>query len=379
MNTQDILHFLRYSLDTRHNVPTCVRNINWHGLLNFAKKQAIVGVYAYCILYDNEKLNECEWLGNRPSEDDVMEWMGEVTKIKRRNILLSRKTEETAERLRNASFDCCTLKGQGNGLYYPMPELRTSGDIDVWTWPHHSDDNSERKIVTDFVRKQFPNKDLDLCYKDIKYPIYDNIPVEIHFFPSTLNNPFRNRKLLKFFREQRDEQGKHEVTWKCDNESFSFSTPTDSFNRIFQLCHIMHHEFDEGIGLRQLIDYYYLLRRGFTEDEKQHDCKLLRSFGMYRFASAVMFIMRDVLGLEDKYLLTAPDRKAGRLLLRDIIRGGNFGKYNRSFSHDGRDINPKRYFYKTFHNLSLVRYYPSETLWEPLFRTWHFFWRKLYR
>jgi hypothetical protein len=97
---------------------------------------------------------------------------------------------------------------------------------------------------------------------------------------------------------------------------------------------------------------------------------------MFRFAAAVMYIMKNVLGLEDEYLLMPPDEKAGRLLLCDIIRGGNFGKYNKSFAHDGKDINPSRYFYKTFHNLSLAMYYPSETLWEPLFRTWHFFWRK---
>ena len=32
---------------------------------------------------------------------------------------------------------------------------------------------------------------------------------------------------------------------------------TASFNVIYQLCHLYHHFFDEGIGLRQIIDYYY--------------------------------------------------------------------------------------------------------------------------
>lgn len=379
MKHKDFLIFLRYSLNSKHGVPECVGKMHWHELLLFARQQAIAGVFAHCILYDNKKLLECNWQGNAPTEDDVMEWMGEVTKIKRRNILLSKKTEETAKRLRKVGFNCCTLKGQGNGLYYPIPELRTSGDIDVWIWPNNSNGKSERKIVTDFVLKQFPNKDLDLCYKDIKYPIYDNIPVEVHFFPSTLNNPFRNRKLLRFFKEHRDEQGKHEVTWKCGNESFSFPTPTDSFNRIFQLCHVMHHYFDEGIGLRQLIDYYYLLRRGFTESERQEDCEILRSLGMLRFGAAVMYIMKQVLGLDDKYLLMPSDEKTGKRLLLDILNGGNFGQYNEAFSHEGKRINPNRFLYKTLHNLSLANYYPSEALWEPLFRTWHFFWRKLHK
>lgn len=379
MKQKDYLSFLRYSLDTRQSVPECVGKIHWHDLLSFAQQQAIIGVFAKCILYDNNKLSESDWFGNAPKEDDVMEWMGEATKIKRRNILLSQKTENTAKRLKKAGFNCCTLKGQGNGLYYPMPELRTSGDIDVWTWPQNANGKSERKIVTEFVQSQCPDKKLELCYKDIKYPIYDNLPVEVHFFPSTLNNPFKNRKLLNFFRERREEQGKHEITWSCGNESFSFPTPTDDFNRIFQLCHIMHHYFDEGIGLRQLIDYYYLLQIGFTEEERQKDCEILRSFGMHRFGASVMYIMKEVLGLSDEFLLMPPEEKAGKRLLSDILNGGNFGQYNDAFSHDGKLINPNRFFYKTFHNLSLIKYYPSEALWEPLFRTWHFFWRKLHQ
>lgn len=377
MSVDNYLTFLRYSLNDGCEMPSCVDSINWQELLKFAKEQAIVGVYAQRILFDNSELGKCNWHGNKPSEDDVMEWMGEVAKLRKRNNLLFEKSADITKKFKDNGFDCCILKGQGNALHYPMPDLRTSGDIDIWVWQRSNTDMPSRKLVGDFVRKDFP--DAKMMYLHIDYPIYNNVPVEVHFYPSILNNPFRNNKLQKFFDSQKNIVAKHIVSHTIENATYSFPAPTDSFNRIFELCHIMHHEFDEGIGLRQLIDYYYLLRRGFTEVERQHDCMLLNSFGMYRFASAVMYIMKNILGLDEKYLLMQPDEKAGKLLLRDVIRGGNFGKYNKAFSHDGRDINPKRYFYKTFHNLSLVRYYPSETLWEPLFRTWHFFWRQKYK
>lgn len=374
MNVDLYLDFLRYSLNDNLPVPSSIGKINWQGLLKFAKEQAIVGVYSRRILFDNNDLNKCDWQGNKPGEDNVMEWMGEVAKLRKRNHLLFEKSADLAKKFHEKDFCCCILKGQGNALHYPMADLRTPGDIDIWVWQKCNKGVSTRQVVGDFVRKDFP--DAKMMYLHIDYPIYNNVPVEVHFYPSILNNPLRNKKLQKFFNSQKNVVLKHIVSHTIENATYSFPTPTDSFNRIFELCHIMHHEFDEGIGLRQLIDYYYLLRRGFTEEDRQHDCKLLKSFGMFRFASAVMYIMKTVLGLEDKYLLMLPDEKAGRLLLRDVISGGNFGKYNKSFSHDGKDINPKRYFYKTFHNLSLVRYYPSETLWEPLFRTWHFLWRK---
>ena len=35
--------------------------------------------------------------------------------------------------------------------------------------------------------------------------------------------------------------------------------PTTAFNVIYQLTHLYHHFFDEGIGMRQIIDYYYVV------------------------------------------------------------------------------------------------------------------------
>ena len=91
-----------------------------------------MGIYARRILFSNDKLNECNWLENRPSEDDVMDWMAESAKLGKRNLLLFEKSAGIARRFHDYGFNCCILKGQGNALHYPMPELRTSGNIDIW-------------------------------------------------------------------------------------------------------------------------------------------------------------------------------------------------------------------------------------------------------
>ncbi len=376
MEIQNYLDFLRYSLSDSSTIPESIVGIKWNKLLVFAKEQAIVGVYARRLLFENEKLNECDWMSNRPSENDVMEWMGEVTKIRRRNHLLFEKTAEISKKVKRDGFNCCILKGQGNALRYPIPDLRTSGDIDIWIWRQDLKDSDLRELVKKSIRNSFPNT--EMVYQHIEYPIYNDVPVEVHFHASYFNNPFKNKKLQIHFNNQKSIVSSNIVSWEKGTKTYAFPAPTDGFNRFFELCHIMHHEFDEGIGLRQLVDYYYLLRRGFTEEERRRDCKLFRSFKMYRFASAVMFIMKEVFGLDDKYLLVKPDNKSGLRLFNDIIRGGNFGKQNKSFKHNNKAINPQRFFFKTFHNLSLVRYFPSETLWEPLFRTWHFLWRHFY-
>lgn len=38
------LEFLRYAIDNKKAVPESVKDIDWHGLFEFSKKQAIIGV-----------------------------------------------------------------------------------------------------------------------------------------------------------------------------------------------------------------------------------------------------------------------------------------------------------------------------------------------
>lgn len=76
------------------------------------------------------------------------------------------------------------------------------------------------------------------------------------------------------------------------------------------------------------MNYYFVLRQGFTEEERNTTMHTLHSLGMKRFTSAVMWVLQAVFGLEDKYLLTPPNEKEGRFLLNEIMRSGNFGQYD---------------------------------------------------
>ena len=135
----------------------------------------------------------------------------------------------------------------------------------------------------------------------------------------------------------------------------------------------MRHFFDEGIGLRQFVDYYYLLRNAKDNmGMRIGDLEmLLRYLGMWKFAGAVMFVMREVFALEDGLLIVPVDERRGRTLLAEILKGGNFGKHSGLTDHSTGG----KYFAKIWRNLHFAREYPAEALCEPIFRTWHFFWR----
>lgn len=175
-----------------------------------------------------------------------MKWFGYKNIIQKRNHVINQRIKELTENFNSHGFNTCLLKGQGNALYYSDPSLRSSGDIDLWV-------EGDRDNIIKFIRSQGVNvHDIHLVHADAEF--FDDVHVEIHFQPSWMYNSFTERELVKFFKEQAKEQ------FQLFDENVGYSHPTIYFNIVFNLIHINRHIFDEGIGLRQLVDYYYILK-----------------------------------------------------------------------------------------------------------------------
>ena len=148
-------------------------------------------------------------------------------------------------------------------------------------------------------------------------------------------------------------------------------TPTLAFNRVYILVHIYRHLFHEGIGLRQLLDYYFVLHQGFTEEERTETMRTLRSLRMQRFTAAVMWVLQEVFAMDDRYLLTDPNEVEGRFLLSEIMLAGNFGHYDERIKRSAKVTEWGLFCRRVGRNLRFLRSYPSEVLWSPFFKLWH--------
>ena len=366
--------------------------------------------------------------------------------VEKVNVRLNDAAIQVSEWFRKKGFRTCILKGQGNALMYPNPYSRTPGDIDIWV------EGGDKRVIS-FVRSISPHE--KACYHHIEFPSYKGVEVEVHYRPSFLLCFRHNRKLQKYYERVKEEQFSHRVML---GEQGEIAIPTVEFNIIFQLTHIYSHLMNEGIGLRQLLDYYYVLcdfykvyqnfsnpsvslskgsstfspspsssgsgdvtapsrcseplrskdggpskvspdcagwdRRGvsgdiasdasvssaFTTDSSASTAldvvqRELKYLGLWKFAGAVMFVLHEVLGLAEDKMIAPMDEKRGKLLLAEILNGGNFGKHFTKYGHFTQQGMAKKYFLKIWRNMHFVRYYPAEALSEPIFRTWHFFWR----
>lgn len=351
--------FLKFSLNAEAEIPQSVETIVWHDFREFAKKQSIVGV----IFEGMKRLTGIPV--NKPTDDDIMEWMQLTNKIEARNKVMNKKSALVVRNFRREGFRSCIIKGQGNALMYPNPYCRQPGDIDVWV-------EGKDKDVIAYVRNLCPR--VRALYYHIDFPKVKGVDVEVHYRPTYLNNFRSNSNLQAFFREQGDKQFENIVD--LPDDAGQIAVPTPAFNRIYQMAHISNHFFNEGIGLRQLIDYYYVLRQGFTPDEQNADRQTLRRCGLYSVAASVMYVMREVLGLPEEMMIVPSDERRGALLLREILEGGNFGQFDTRYGHNTNASKPVKNIQRLYRDACFALSFPGESLSEPFFRLWHFFWRQ---
>ena len=353
--------FLQFCIGSVEKIPASIKEADWKVLYAIAKKQALTGVLFHGVKQLPKEL--------APDAGLLMQWMGIAQNIRLQNIQLFLDSTKVCKKFKQVGFRNCILKGQGNALLYPDPYMRTSGDIDIYLI-------GDRNRVMQYINKVCPNQ--VMRYHHVDFPVMKTA-IEVHFTPSYMFFPVHNRRMQKWFKEVMDLQCSNVVT--LPDGYGEITMPTTSFNVIYILSHLYRHVFTEGIGLRQLIDYYFVLvkseeRRVKNLTALQHELKYL---GLWKFAKAVMYVLHETLGLPEEKMIAPIDVNEGRFLLTEIMQGGNFGQYDTRLGSKENEGKLHRYLRMSLRNLRFVKHYPTEALSEPLFRTWFALWKKIHR
>lgn len=329
----DARAWLRYVLNPQSEMPLVS---DWAALYAFSGKQALTG-----ITFPEKAAGEM-------GKSLRMQWVGMMLQIEQRNRLLNQRAGQLFDLLERDGFRCCLLKGQGNAEMYPYPLLRCAGDIDIWV-----DADAER--VYQYVRDKFPDE--DATFKHIHFPVFDDIPVDVHVTPLKFYSALYGKRLQRWIEQNKEEQFAHHI--RLTGGERDVCVPTIHFNIVYQLGHMLIHLFDEGLGFRQVVDYFYLLRGlDATESERKILVATIKYLGMGRFCRAMMWVERDVLGLPEECCIMDTCAQTGRRLLRDILDGGNFGHYNQRYA--GRRNVFGRGWVKARHNIGLLAIAPHE-------------------
>lgn len=347
---------LRVSLGTSKVLSRKPLEPEWEALYVEARRQCVLGV-----CFQSIQLEDGQW-GDRNGlpADLKLKWIAKVEKIADENKKQNHQCKLLSEKLTKSGYWNCILKGQGMAMLYPHPEWRQSGDIDIWV-------EGGRKRVVEMTRR-VTGRHEEVTYHHTDFRVFKDTPVEVHFTPTWMFNPFTNRRLQNWMKEHRQTRG-----------GTPFPVPTPEFNLLFILIHIYRHIFDEGIGLRQIIDYYYVLRdfKESTGSASQNNLSsLLHSLGLQRFSSGLMWLMGQVLGMPSEWMITTPDKRVGEWLLQEVMEGGNFGhfdKRNEGIYHNSPRLTRLRW--RIRRSISRIWLFPGEALWEMPWRLWQYLWR----
>lgn len=352
--------FLRFCIGSAKEIPDSLREVDWKELYAIAKKQALLGVLFHGIRRLPKEL--------APEQKLLMQWMVMAEMIRKQNIRLFQDSVKVCKNFENKGFANCILKGQGNALLYPDPYMRTPGDIDIYL-------SGGRRKIMKYVDQVCPNQ--VMRYHHVDFPVMKTA-IEVHFTPSYMFFPVHNRRMQKWLKEVMDLQCSNVVT--LPDGYGEITVPTMSFNVIYILSHLYRHVFTEGIGLRQLIDYYFVLVKSEEGRVKNLTAlqRELKYLGLWKFAGAVMYVLHEALGLPEAKMIAPIDVNEGRFLLAEIMQGGNFGQYDTRLGSKENEGKLHRYLRMSLRNLRFVKHYPTEALSEPLFRTWFAVWKKIH-
>ena len=364
--TIDNLFFelIRVSIGVSGFLSKTPTNEEWKALYEIAKKQSLVGV---CFA----GVHRLAVQKQEPPEMLYLTWMGMAAKIQQRNEIVNQQCAELQAKLSADGFRSCILKGQGVGQQYAehLRGLRQSGDIDVWI-------EGGLSAVLQLAEKYGVKPVVAEHHVDL--PVFDLTEVEAHFTPSYLRCPWHNRRLQRWFEE------KASIQFGNRNEN-GWCVPTTEFNLVFLMLHAFRHLTSEGVGLRQVMDYYFVLRTSY-ENENQNTStgsaqaenllQTMKSLGLMKFAGAMMYVLQEVFGMKRDELLSEPDVEEGRYLLNEIMTGGNFGHYDNRVKVAANESKMTRYLRQTKRNMHQLTHYPTEAFFSPWWRAKIWVWRK---
>lgn len=350
----------------------------WQKLYSLATKQAVTGI----------TMSALEILSvqrQKPPMGILYEWIGVTEQIRLANQQLTKYCKQLQQILDKNGLRSSILKGQGIARLYNLNDnlnldgerqfrlLRQPGDIDVYV------DCGREKAIQ--LAHNLGQEHVEWDYKHLHLKIFPDTEVEVHYRVEVLLNLWKNRKLQKWFCEHQDAMFNLDdnLNLKANNTNSTngLITPSVEFNVFYILLHIYRHFLYEGVGLRQIVDYYFVLKK-FNLDvdlnlNESYAYKAVHEFGMEKFAKGLMWVMHEALGMPREWMLWEPDEKEGRYILKQVMMGGNFGHHDMRLNHSEGKLGAVQAILT--HNMHLLTHYPSDVFWAPIWIVWHKLWK----
>lgn len=211
------------------------------------------------------------------------------------------------------------LKGQGLAQYYPKPELRQCGDIDLYVGLERYADSYD--VVKPLATQIDDRKALEVG-KHYDFFV-GKVSVEVHRY----SERYPTARLDRIYQEI-SRKGLSEALVPMVFSGQEVNTPSDEYNAFYVFSHIFHHFLTSGLGARQLCDWMLFLRARSSNIDMESLKRILLSVDMMKPWQAFGCVLVKFFGMPADafpFYDSSQQHKAEKILRR-LLDEGNFGQ-----------------------------------------------------
>lgn len=321
-------------------------SVDWKELIQLADVETVTGLLLDGLALLSPKLF--------PSEDRVMQLAGRQNKYAQYNQVHRDTIVQIDKTLKNNGIKAVFMKGQITGLRYPKPLHRQPGDIDFVVG---KGDFAKTLDILETIGRV----DRYLVHEHHGMAWINGVTVEPHYKVHNYQRPSTDKAMQEMFAEVFPDKL---ITAGIDGHEVSVFPPT--FESVFLVSHMVNHVYEEGLGLRQVIDYAMFLDKcADMVDWLQHDERLCK-MRMQRAFRIFSCICVTYLGLPLPHQIepfSFREKEWARKMMEDILTVGNFGRGKYVFHHNGWKDALSNYHWVFGRCIHLAFVCPSEARW----------------
>jgi len=319
-------------------------------LMALAGEQTVTGLVGDCLIKNNIKLER----------EDALSLFAKLKAIEKRNAHVNENLVSFVNFMERKGVDYIIVKGQVAGALYPNPDVRMSGDVDLY----FVGDNYEKikGLVEQRLGKQLSKLSDG---KHVEFEV-NSVVFELHEKLSRL----ATRKHQEYW-DQMIDNAILEGTDTVTIAGKEIKTLSATYNALYIFVHLFYHMTASGVGLRQLCDMMKSLsptlphREGVSKIDKERLEEILKELGYLKAYKAMGAFLVEYLGLPEEefpFTLTEKDRKWVETIKKNILKRGNFGRTGRKVKKLGVLHSMETGYLNMAQTITFYRLAPKEVL-----------------
>lgn len=337
-------------------VPTAFSQ--WSAVMKLAKTQALIGLFGDVLLTRSEI-----------RESLPAKFVERLQDIPMTNVGMHSQMNMTLQllvlTLRKAGIEPVLLKGQGLARYYPTPELRQCGDIDIYVGEENYEKayDAIQTIVSDIEERSE-------IWKHVHFHTsIGSVMIEVHHKADYISSPKLNKQYQSYVKD-----GLTKNLCFLKFGEVPVMTPSDTYNAFYVFHHLWRHFSTSGVGLRQFCDWACFLHTHVGKLDLPYLKKMITDLGFMKPWQVFGCFLVKELGLPEDEFPFYNKKYVGKVdrVREYVMTDGNFGvnvaagrERSRGYLH-GKWVSFKYHIMRFFRMFAIFPKHTMLRLWYML-------------